>query len=108
MEDAADRQVRAYSERDLDGFVGCYAEGVVVEDGDGAVLMSGRDQMRDRYGRLFERSPDLHAEILTRIRVGSYVVDEERVTGRPDGDMHAVAIYRLDDEGLIDRVRFLR
>jgi hypothetical protein len=108
MEDAVDRQVRAYNERDLDGFLDCYAVSVVVEDGDGAVLMSSRDEMRERYGRLFEASPDLHAEILTRIRVGSYVIDEERVTGRPDGDMHAVAVYRLDGDGLIDRVRFLR
>ena len=108
MEDAVDRQVRAYNERDLDGFVDCYADGVVVEDGEGGVLMSGHDEMRERYGRLFERSPDLHAEILTRIRVGSYVIDEERVTGRPDGDMHVVAVYHLDGEGLIDRVRFLR
>ena len=108
MEDAVDRQVRAYNERDLDGFVDCYAHGVVVEDGEGGILMSGRDEMRERYGRLFARAPDLHAEILTRIRVGSYVIDEERVTGRPDGDMHAVAVYRLDGDGLIDRVRFLR
>jgi hypothetical protein len=108
MEDAVDRQLRAYNERDLDEFVACYADDVVVEDGDGDALMRGRDELRERYSRLFEHSPDLHAEILTRIRVGSYVVDEERVTGRPDGDMHAVAVYRLDDEGLIDRVRFLR
>ncbi len=40
--------------------------------------------------------------------MGSYVVDEERVSGRPDGELHVVAIYRLDGDGLIDRVRFLR
>jgi hypothetical protein len=50
----------------------------------------------------------LRAEISTRIRVGPYVVDEERVSGHPAGDFHVVAVYRLDDEGLIDRVRFLR
>ena len=108
MQDAVDRQVRAYNERDLEEFVACYSQDVVVEDGDGVVLLSGRAEMRERYGRLFSSAPDLHAEILTRIRVGSYVIDEERVTGRPDGDMHAVAIYRLDGDGLIDRVRFLR
>jgi hypothetical protein len=107
-DDTVERQVRAYNERDLEEFVACYSQDVFVEDGDGGVLISGRDEMRERYGRLFERSPDLHAEILTRIRVGSYVVDEERVTGRPDGDMRAVVVYRLDDDGLIDRVRFLR
>jgi hypothetical protein len=108
QEDAVERQVRAYNERDLDEFVACYAEGVMVEDADGAILVSGRDEMAQRYGRLFASAPDLHGEIVTRIRIGSYVVDEERITGRPDGELHAVAIYRLDGDGLIDRVRFLR
>jgi hypothetical protein len=30
------------------------------------------------------------------------------VSGRPDGRLQAIAIYRLDGDGLIDRVRFLR
>jgi hypothetical protein len=107
-EDAVERQVRAYNEGDLEEFVACYAEDVVFEDGDGNALMSGRAEMRERYGRLFASAPSLHGEIVTRIRVGSYVVDEERITGRPDGEVHAVAIYRLDGDGLIDRVRFLR
>jgi hypothetical protein len=50
----------------------------------------------------------MHAEIVGRIRVGSYVVDEERITGGSGEHVHAVAIYRLDDGGLIDRVRLLR
>ena len=107
-DDAVERQVRAYNDRDLEGFIACYSQDVVVEDGDGAVLLSGREEMRERYGRLFASSPSLHADIVTRIRIGSYVVDEERITGRPDGDAHAVAIYRLDGDGLIDRVRLLR
>jgi hypothetical protein len=107
-EDAVERQVRAYNERDLDEFVACYSEAVVVEDAAGDVRLSGREEMRDNYARLFDRYPDQRAEIVTRIRVGRYVVDEEHVSGRPEGDLHAVAIYRLDDHGLIDRVRFLR
>jgi hypothetical protein len=107
-DDAVERQARAYNERDLDEFIACYAKDVVVEDADGDVVMRGSDQMRERYGRLFDSSPDLHGEIVTRFRVGSYVVDEERIRGRPDGDLHAVAIYRLSDDGLIDRVRVLR
>jgi hypothetical protein len=98
----------AYNARDVDAFVACYAKEVVFEDADGRLQTSGRDEMRKRYGELFEGSPTLHAEISARIRVGSYVVDEEHVTGFRGGDIHAVAIYRLDAEGLIDRVRFLR
>lgn len=108
MEDAIERQERAYNAHDLDAFVGCYAEDVVVEDADGKVVMSGRDDMRERYGRLFAASPDVRAEVVTRIRVGSYVIDEELVTGLSGGDLHAVAIYRLGADGSIDHVRFLR
>jgi hypothetical protein len=106
--DAVERQVDAYNARDLDAFISCYADGVVIEDADGQPLSHGLDAMRERYGRLFADSPDLHAEIVTRIRVGSYVIDEERISGRTDGEVHAVAIYRLDGDGLIDRVRLLR
>ena len=107
-EDAVERQVCAYNAHDLGGFVACYADAVVIEDGHGQELLSGHDGLRERYGRLFAEAPDVHVEIVTRIRVGDFVVDEERVTGRPDGDLHAVVIYRLDDAGLIDHVRLLR
>lgn len=108
LDDAVERQERAYNAHDLEGFVACYAGDVVIENADGAVVMRGHDAMRAHYGRLFASCPDVHAEVLTRIRVGSYVIDEERVTGRPGGDIHAVAIYRLAGDGLIEHVRLLR
>jgi hypothetical protein len=105
--DAVERQLEAYNARDIDAFVACYAEDVVIEDAGGATQMSGRETMRERYGELFATSPELHAEVPTRIRIGSYVVDEERVTGFRGGEIHAVAIYTLGDDGLIERVWFL-
>jgi hypothetical protein len=35
-------------------------------------------------------------------------VDEEKVNGLTNGDFHAIAIYTLDHEGFIRRVRVLR
>ena len=75
---------------------------------DGQPLISGRNELTEYYGRLFTKHPDLSAEIITRIRVGSHVIDDERVTGGPRGDVHAVAIYRLNGAGHIGRVRLLR
>jgi hypothetical protein len=106
--DSVERQVRAYNDHNIEEFVACYARAVVIEDADGSVLVRGREEMREHYGRIFDRLPDLHAEIVSRIRVGSYVVDEEHVTGRLNEDLRAVAIYHLDEDGLIDHVRFLR
>jgi hypothetical protein len=106
-EDAVERQVRAYNAHDVDEFVACYTEAVVIEDAEGGVLMSGREEVREHYGGIFGLY-DLSAEIVSRVRVGAYVVDEERVTGFPGGEVHAVIIYRLDSHGSIDRVRFVR
>lgn len=83
-QDSVERQAIAYNAHDLDGFVACYAETVVVEDADGHPVMTGREEMRQQYGGLFAGFPTLKAEIVSRMRVGSYVVDEERVTGTPD------------------------
>ena len=105
--DAVERQVGAYNAGDLEGFLLCFAEGVVVEDAEGNVRSTGRDPLRETYGRLLAERPDQEYEIVARIRVGSWVVDEEHITGGPSGDVRAIAIYHLDGDGLIDRARFL-
>jgi len=106
--DAVERQLQAYNAGDADAFAACYARDVVIEDLDGDVVMRGREEVRRLYGELFASQPGLHAEIRSRIRVGSWVVDEERVEGLEGDEVHAVAIYGLGRDGLIERVRFLR
>ena len=59
----------------------CYTREAVIENADGGVQMSGRDEIRKSYGELFESRQNLRAEILSRIRVASYGVDEEEVSG---------------------------
>ena len=65
--------------------------------------------MRTAYGELFIASPNLHAEIATRIRIGAYVIDEERITGRRDSadEVRVVAIYHVAGD-VIDHVRLIR
>ena len=105
--EAIDRQVDAYNARDVDAFAACYAADLVIVDAAGADLTRGRAQLVEQYGRWFMRNPELHVEVVSRIEIGSFVIDAERVTGTPDGEMQAVAIYRVDDDGLIERVQFL-
>lgn len=105
--DPVDAQLAAYNAGDADAFAACYADDVVIEDAGRRVLARGRAQVLEQYTRFFAASPDLHAEIVTRIRIGAHVIDEERVTGAGDEPMHAVAIYHVVGR-LIDRVQFLR
>ena len=107
MTDAVESQLEAYNAHDVSAFVECHSTTVTIEDAVGTVRVRGRDQLRDMYSSFFERAPDVRAEVLHRARVGAYVVDEERITGGPAGEQHAVAVYRIDDGGLISQVRLL-
>ena len=81
--DRIERQVEAHNRRDIDAFLSCYAAHTVIEDATGTVVMRGQEAMRATYSELVRASPDLRAEIATRICIGDYVIDEERTTGRP-------------------------
>src|SRR4051812_39050862 len=98
-----DRQVAAYNAHDIGTFAACYAEDVVIVDAAGTELTRGRAQLVEQYRRWFARTPELHADVLSRIEVDAYVIDEELVTGTADGDLRAVAIYHVTADRLIDR-----
>ncbi|MCL2575811.1 MAG: nuclear transport factor 2 family protein [Defluviitaleaceae bacterium] len=102
-------QLEAYNNRDIDGFMANFHEDCVCEDGDGKMLLQGWEAMHISYKNMFENSPNLHCNLVSRTVVGNYVLDEERVTGRAgnDGESHVIAIYKVVDE-MIVHVRFLR
>jgi hypothetical protein len=106
--DAVERQLAAYNAHDIAAFLACYHDDVQIVDAEGQEIMTGTSWMRQSYGPLFRDHPDLRAEILWRERLGAYVVDVELVTGLADEPVRAVAIYHLDENGLIDRIRFVR
>jgi hypothetical protein len=98
--DPVNEQLEAYNTRNLERFLACYAQDVVVEDGSGTRLMQRREAMRATYAKLFAKNSDLHAEVVNRIRVGDFVIDEERVTGMQgmSEPVHAAVIYPLRDD----------
>ena len=44
--DLVDRQIAAFRDRDLDGFLGCHADSVTVRDFGGNALIDGKAAMR--------------------------------------------------------------
>jgi hypothetical protein len=105
-DDPVEEQLAAYNACDLERFLACYAPDAVIEDETNARLMVGHAAMQPAYAALFANSPNLHAEVTSRMRVGDFVVHEERVTGLPGREepLHAVVVYRLR-EGLIIHAR---
>jgi hypothetical protein len=93
--DPVEAQLLAYNAHDLERFIVCFSEDVVVDDGKGTVLARGHDGLRVRYTPRFTEHPDLHCEIVHRGRVGEFVVDHERISGWKEDDVALIAVYRV-------------
>jgi hypothetical protein len=113
MFDAPQVQLEAYNARDIEAFMRCYTDDCRAEDGAGALLFAGASAMRARYTKMFADSPTLRCALVSRVRIGAYVFDEEEISGRvsPDGApplRRAMVAYRIRADGLIEHVRFYR
>lgn len=104
----AQKQLDAYNNQDLEEFLSVYSEDVMImEFPTNKVTTSGIEEMRIRYGKLFNEHPNNHAELLARMVHGNKVVDHELLTGRKNSEpKKAVAIYEIDEEK-IAKVWFL-
>jgi uncharacterized protein (TIGR02246 family) len=106
-EAVVDAQLDAYNRRDLEGFLGYYADDATLVNYPHQVTQTGKDEMRTRYTRNFSNK-NVRAEILKRVVFDRFVVDRERVTAPPaKGALEAVAIYEVKD-GKIVSVTFLQ
>lgn len=104
----AQRQLNAYNARDIEAFVEPYSDSVEIYNFPNEFRYKGKDRMREGYGSMFERTPELHCELKNRIVMGNTVIDQERVTGFADGAViEAIAIYKIEN-GKIARVYFVR
>ncbi|KAF6237643.1 hypothetical protein COO60DRAFT_1291332 [Scenedesmus sp. NREL 46B-D3] len=100
------RQLEAYNARDLEAFMDLLAEDCVATDAaTGAVLGTGRAELRKRYAARFQT--DVYSELLGRLCLGSVVVDREIITGLPDaGVADCLATYHCKN-GKIQKMEFV-
>jgi hypothetical protein len=100
------RQLDAYNARDLEAFAATYTDEVTIYRLPATQpAIAGKAQLREVYRQRFA-SPNLHADILSRIVMGNKVIDHERVTGIGEKPLEAVAVYEVAG-GLIKTVWFL-
>ncbi len=108
--EVAQAQLDAYNARDLDTFCAQFAQDAqIFELGSSAAATSGLPAIRERYRQLFQSSPALHSDVISRVHLGRAVVDLERITGRMGSSepFDILAIYEIEG-GLIRRVHFAR
>lgn len=60
-------------------------------------MLEGADAIRAMYAGVFAGNPELKTELMDRINVGNWVIDEHLTTGFADGSqVHVVRIYRIE------------
>lgn len=90
--DIIERQLRAYNAHDLDAFLACFSEDIVIDNRDGREMLRGKRAARSAYHALFATCPALRATVSWRRRFSEYVVDAEYVTGTPNGEVWCVLV----------------
>ncbi|MDQ2683750.1 MAG: nuclear transport factor 2 family protein [Chloroflexota bacterium] len=98
----------ALNRHNVTDFASVADDSIEVTDADGNVTLSGRDALVALYAGHFAAHPALKADLLDRISLGEWVIDETMVSGYADGSQaHIVVIMRVR-AGRIVSMRFLR
>lgn len=109
-EEVVQKQLKTYNNRDIDGFMSVIGENITMHDfSTGKVTLEGYDACKKFYSTLFEASPNLHSNILTRTVFGNKVIDHESITGRNGSDeiIELVLIYEVQ-HGKIFKISVLK
>lgn len=97
--------IDAFNARDVDRVVGCFSADAVMQNDAGTVFAQGVDAIRAHFGGFLPQSTNLYSEILSRIHVGSWVVQEEHVTGlvlgEPVPEFFIPSAYRVADGKIV-------
>lgn len=100
----------SYNQRDIDGFMLAFSDDIAIFTfPDAAPTTVGREAVRQLYAGLFQRSPELHSNIVNRITFDNKVIDHESIVGRngsPD-ILELVLIYEVRDEKIF-RITVIR
>jgi len=107
-EAAVQGQLDAYNAQDVDALCSFYADDVVVADLNKAPNLYGIAGYRSRHQGLFAQFPQNRAELVSRIVIGSTVIDHERVYRSPDADPFDVAAIYTFNGSKIARVDFVK
>jgi hypothetical protein len=102
------RQLDAYNARDVDAILATYAEDAQQFEHPSKLLASGAGELRERFTTRFSE-PNLYARLLSRVVMGSIVIDHEEITRTfPEGPgrLQIIAIYEIQN-GRIAKAWFI-
>ena len=92
----ARRQIEAFNQKDIDGFMALYADDAVVHEfPSGKVLWQGKAAIRARYAGMFAGPARPPVRVEPRIVDGAFVVEYEVWDAKPGERNHATWMYEI-------------
>lgn len=99
------RQVESFNDGNLEAFVSCYSEDVLVQNFPSDTSYVGRKKMTENYRRFLANNPNTRVKVTKRIIIGNKVIDAETAT--VSGKTHKqAAIYEVNN-GSISSMTFI-
>ena len=99
------KQVTSFNAADLETFVSCFSDNVLVKNFPSDTLYIGREKMTENYRRFMANNPGTVVEVTGRIIIGNKVIDAETAT--VSGKTHQqLAIYEVNG-GSISSMTFI-
>lgn len=110
--EVAQDQLEAYNNKDIEAFMKVFSSDIELWTlGDSIPSVQGFESVKKVYKNLFEKSPNLHSEVINRTIIGNKVIDYEIITGRSGSKsgtpFYLVMIYEIRD-GKIFRATAVR
>ncbi|MFT6970430.1 MAG: hypothetical protein ACJAXX_000995, partial [Roseivirga sp.] len=101
-------QLDGYNNRNIDAFLAPYSDTVKIYNHPKELIMSGKAEMKQRYGNMFANTPDLHCTLMNRMVLGNTVIDQESVIrDKNSPPSEVIAVYKIEG-GKIVEVYFIR
>ncbi|QHI36706.1 hypothetical protein IMCC3317_20710 [Kordia antarctica] len=103
------KQVEAYNEGNLDAFLETYSNDVKVYNfPKNYQSLNGKEKVKEVFGNLFKKYPNLHRHIQDRIVTGDTILDHEKITFSTDEPIQKfVTMYIVENEK-IKIIHFLK
>ena len=95
-----EKQLSAYSNQDLDGFLECYDDNIIVKMlQTDQTLTIGKNALKETMKAAFANQTNSKSATVKTIAQGNLVFNQEHITGHEDGKlMSFVSIYELNDD----------
>lgn len=104
------KQLDTYNSKDIEGFMSVFSDSAKIYSfGNPKPIATGKQEIRDLYSNMFQKSPELHSTLVNRIVMGNKVFDHESITGRNGSSeiLELVMLYIVKN-GLIEEAYSIR